>query len=67
MDEEYQKAVAKVFVSLYEKGDIYRDVYLVNWCVRCGSAISDLEVEHEDRDCEALLRQVSHCGTPMRP
>ena len=35
--------------SLYEKGDIYRDVYLVNWCVRCGSAISDLEVEHEDR------------------
>ena len=49
MDEDYQKAVAKVFVSLYEKGDIYRDVYLVNWCVRCGSAISDLEVEHEDR------------------
>jgi len=52
MDEEYQKAVAKVFVSLYEKGDIYRDVYLVNWCVRCGSAISDLEVEHEDRDAK---------------
>jgi valyl-tRNA synthetase len=49
MDEAYQKAVAKVFVSLHEKGDIYRDVYLVNWCVRCGSAISDLEVEHEDR------------------
>ncbi len=49
MDEAYQKAVVKVFVSLYEKGDIYRDVYLVNWCVRCGSAISDLEVEHEDR------------------
>jgi valyl-tRNA synthetase len=49
MDEEYQRAVAKVFVSLYEKGDIYRDVYLVNWCVRCGSAISDLEVEHEER------------------
>jgi valyl-tRNA synthetase len=49
MDEAYQQAVVKVFVSLYEKGDIYRDVYLVNWCVRCGSAISDLEVEHEDR------------------
>jgi valyl-tRNA synthetase len=49
MDEAYQEAVAKVFVALYEKGDIYRDVYLVNWCVRCGSAISDLEVEHEDR------------------
>ena len=52
MDEAYQQAVVKVFVSLYEKGDIYRDVYLVNWCVRCGSAISDLEVEHEDRPAE---------------
>ena len=60
MDEEYQKAVAKVFVALYEKGDIYRDVYLVNWCVRCGSAISDLEVEHEDRAGQALLRELSH-------
>ena len=49
MDEAYQQAVAQVFVALYQKGDIYRDVYLVNWCVRCGSAISDLEVEHEDR------------------
>jgi len=49
MDEAYQRAVVKVFVDLYEKGDIYRDVYLVNWCVRCGSAISDLEVEHDDR------------------
>jgi len=49
MDRDYQRAVARVFVDLYEKGDIYRDVYLVNWCVRCGSAISDLEVEHEDR------------------
>ena len=52
MDEAYQRAVVKVFVSLYEKGDIYRDVYLVNWCVRCGSAISDLEVEHEDRSAK---------------
>ena len=49
MDEGYREAVAKVFVDLYKKGDIYRDVYLVNWCTRCGSAISDLEVEHEDR------------------
>jgi valyl-tRNA synthetase len=49
MDDDYRHAVAKVFVDLYKKGDIYRDVYLVNWCTRCGSAISDLEVEHEDR------------------
>jgi valyl-tRNA synthetase len=49
MDDAYREAVAQVFVDLYNKGDIYRDVYLVNWCTRCGSAISDLEVEHEDR------------------
>ena len=49
MDEGYHEAVLRVFVDLYEKGDIYRDVYLVNWCPRCGSAISDLEVEHVDR------------------
>ncbi len=60
MDEAYQQAVVKVFVSLYEKGDIYRDVYLVNWCVRCGSAISDLEVEHEDRPGQAVPREVPH-------
>lgn len=49
MDDAYHDAVLRVFVDLYEKGDIYRDVYLVNWCVRCGSAISDLEVEHVQR------------------
>ena len=50
MDEAYQRAVAKVFVELFRKGDIYRDVYLVNWCTRCGSAISDLEVEHVEQE-----------------
>jgi len=49
MDEAYHDAVLRVFVDLYEKGDIYRDLYLVNWCPRCGSAISDLEVEHVER------------------
>lgn len=49
MDEGYHEAVVRVFVDLFHKGDIYRDVYLVNWCPRCGSAISDLEVEHVDR------------------
>ncbi|MCL5942768.1 MAG: valine--tRNA ligase [Actinobacteria bacterium] len=49
MDQAYHDAVLRVFVALYEKGDIYRDVYLVNWCVRCGSALSDLEVEHLER------------------
>ena len=49
MDEGYHEAVVRVFVDLFNKGDIYRDVYLVNWCPRCGSAISDLEVEHVER------------------
>ena len=63
MDEDYQRAVAKVFVSLYEKGDLYRDVYLVNWCVRCGSAISDLEVEHEDRAAKLYYIKYPIVGT----
>src|SRR3954454_19451558 len=45
MDEAYARAVAHVFVSLYEKGLVYRDNYMVNWDPGTGSAISDLEVE----------------------
>ena len=45
-DQSYVKAVNKVFVALYNKGYVYKDHYLVNWCPRCGSAISDLEVAH---------------------
>ncbi len=50
MDEGLSKAVKKVFVSLYEDGLIYRGDYIVNWCPRCHSALSDLEVEHEEED-----------------
>src|SRR4051794_30267966 len=45
MDEAYARAVAHVFVALYEKGLIYRDNYMVNWDPGTRSAISDLEVE----------------------
>ncbi len=48
MDEGLSRAVQMAFVRLYEKGLIYRGKYLVNWCPRCGTAISDLEVEHEE-------------------
>jgi valyl-tRNA synthetase len=44
MDDDYQRAVAHVFVSLYEKGLIYRDNYMVNFDPGTGSAVSDLEV-----------------------
>ncbi|MGA2010181.1 MAG: valine--tRNA ligase [Solirubrobacteraceae bacterium] len=51
LDREYADAVLKVFVTLYEKGYIYRDRYMVNWDPGSGSAISDLEVEpREVRD-----------------
>jgi valyl-tRNA synthetase len=51
MDEGLSQAVRKVFVSLYKEGLIYRSKnYLVNWCPRCHTALSDLEVEHEEID-----------------
>jgi valyl-tRNA synthetase len=48
MDENLSRAVREVFVRLYEEGLIYRGKYIVNWCPRCETAISDLEVKHED-------------------
>jgi valyl-tRNA synthetase len=48
MDENLSHAVREVFVRLYERGLIYRGKYIVNWCPDCGTAISDLEVKHED-------------------
>jgi len=50
MDEGLSRAVREAFVRLYEEGLIYRGDYLVNWCPRCGTAVSDLEVEHEERE-----------------
>src|ERR1051326_3856822 len=48
MDEELSHAVREVFVRLHEQGLIYRGKYIVNWCPRCETAISDLEVKHEE-------------------
>src|SRR5579859_602171 len=48
MDENLNRIVTEVFVRLYEDELIYRGTYIVNWCPRCGTAISDLEVKHED-------------------
>ena len=48
MDEGLSKAVREVFVRLYEDGLIYRGERLINWCPRCLTALSDIEVEHED-------------------
>jgi valyl-tRNA synthetase len=49
MDEGLSRAVREAFVRLYEEGLIYRAQRLINWCPTCRTALSDLEVEHEDR------------------
>jgi len=50
MDEGLSKAVREVFVRLYEEGLIYRGDYIINWCPRCHTALSDLEVEHKETE-----------------
>ena len=47
-DEGLSKAVRDVFVTLYERGLMYKGNRLVNWCPRCGTALADDEVDHED-------------------
>ncbi|MBI4040799.1 MAG: valine--tRNA ligase [Deltaproteobacteria bacterium] len=49
LDEHSSKAVTEAFVSLYQEKLIYRGSFLINWCPRCESALSDLEVEHEEK------------------
>ncbi|MCL2767304.1 MAG: valine--tRNA ligase [Synergistaceae bacterium] len=48
LDDGLSKAVREVFVRLYKKDLIYKGKYIINWCSRCHTAISDLEVEYED-------------------
>ena len=49
MDEGSSRAVVEVFVRLFEEGLLYRANRLINWCPDCQTALSDLEVEHEER------------------
>ena len=48
MDEGLSRAVREVFVRLYKKDLIYKGKYIINWCPRCHTALSDLEVDHDD-------------------
>jgi len=50
MDPAYSRAVVEVFVRLHEEGLIYRGEYIINWCPGCGTAVSDLEVEHVETE-----------------
>ena len=59
MDEGLSRAVREAFVSLYEKGLIYKGTRMINWCVNCRTALSDVEVEHQD--------DAGACGTSTTP
>ncbi len=52
MDKTCAKAVFEAFKRFFDEGLIYRGNYIVNWCPRCHTALSDIEVEHEDRNGE---------------
>jgi valyl-tRNA synthetase len=58
LDEGLSRAVREVFVRLYQEGLIYRENRLINWCPRCRTALSDLEVEHEE--IEGLLTYIRY-------
>ena len=58
LDEGCSRAVKKVFVDLYNKGLIYKGSYIVNWCPRCQSAISDIETQYENE--EGKLWEISY-------
>ncbi|MBF0121864.1 MAG: valine--tRNA ligase [Candidatus Omnitrophica bacterium] len=50
MDDNYSEAVKEVFVELYKRGLIYQGNYIINWCTRCETALSDEEAEHKDNN-----------------
>ena len=64
MDEKLSVAVREAFVRLHEQGLIYRGAYIVNWCPRCQTAISDLEVVHEEQ--KGHLWEIRYSGSRTR-
>ena len=64
MDENLSHAVREAFVRLYEQGLIYRGAYIVNWCPRCQTAISDLEVAHEEQQGKLWEIRYPVIGSP---
>ncbi|MBP7088755.1 MAG: valine--tRNA ligase, partial [Candidatus Omnitrophica bacterium] len=58
MDDSYSEAVKDVFITLYKKGLIYRSNYIINWCPRCKTALSDEEVSH--RELEGWLYYIRY-------
>ncbi|NQT78901.1 MAG: valine--tRNA ligase [Candidatus Aminicenantes bacterium] len=52
LDDGFSKTVKHVFIELYNEGLIYRDYYLVNRCPNCGTVLSDIEIEHKERQAK---------------
>jgi valyl-tRNA synthetase len=61
MDEGLSEAVKEVFIRLYQEGLIYRSHYIINWCPRCQTALSDLEVEYHE-----ILGRLYHLRYPFK-
>lgn len=66
LDEGLSKAVREVFVRLYEKDLIYRGRYIINWCPRCGTALSNEETEHREQEGRLYRIRYSLAGDPKR-
>jgi valyl-tRNA synthetase len=64
LDADLSRAVRRAFVQLYEEGLIYRGRYVVNWCPRCGTAVSDLEVVHKEIDGKLYQVRYDVPGVP---
>lgn len=64
MDDGLSRAVRAVFVRLYREGLIYKGKYIINWCPRCRTALSDLEVEHHDEKGRIFHIRYRICGAP---
>ena len=63
LDPPLYRAVLEAFLRLYHEGLIYRGRYMVNWCPRCLTALSDLEVEHSERDAQLYYIRYPVLGT----
>jgi valyl-tRNA synthetase len=66
LDPPLYRAVLEAFLRLYREGLIYRGRYIVNWCPRCGTALSDLEVVHDERQGNLWYLRYPVVGTKER-
>ncbi len=66
LDEGPSRAVRTTFVNLYQKGLIYRGERIINWCPRCSTALSDLEVIHQEVESKLYYIRYPHAHDPTR-